>query len=178
MMGVVICPICGTENPVDATHCTNCRINLKWALKNLTKSSASGGRQASTVRAQGGNHRPVRAADSAFGERPGCVTLYATLLFIGAGLTAITGATSLSGLIAGYFGNLGRGVIQGAGILAIASLEFLLAKGLWQLKNWARITVIVIYSLVMFWVLFAPLFSACSSVPVPLMFQPGIFRSS
>jgi len=29
----IICPMCGAENPADATYCGNCRLNLKLALK-------------------------------------------------------------------------------------------------------------------------------------------------
>lgn len=32
-MDAIICPMCGTENPADATYCGNCRVNLRLALK-------------------------------------------------------------------------------------------------------------------------------------------------
>ena len=147
-MSAVICPLCDTENPVDATHCVNCRVNLPLALKNpgeIERIRRESSQPCDSTREES---PPVRAADSALGERPGCVTLYAVFLGITAGLTAITGITSFSGLIAGYNSrNSSLGVIQAAGALVLAGLALLLAKGLWQLKNWARITVIVIQSL-------------------------------
>jgi ribosomal protein L40E len=146
-MGTAICPICGTENPVEATHCTNCRVNLRLALKDPD--------EIERIRREVGQHRestreespPVRAAYSPLGERPGCVTLYAVLLGIVAGLTVIEGTISFFALIGGSYENPGLGIIVVAGILVVAGLEFLLARGLWQLKNWARITVIVIQGL-------------------------------
>lgn len=32
-MDATICPMCGAENPADATHCWSCGVNLKLALK-------------------------------------------------------------------------------------------------------------------------------------------------
>ena len=33
-MDTVICPKCGTKNPVDAVNCTECGTNLAWAVDN------------------------------------------------------------------------------------------------------------------------------------------------
>lgn len=81
-------------------------------------------------------------------ERPGCVTAYAILIGVVASLVAIGGFVSGLNLMASEGRNSGL-----AGLLVIiiaggvAGLEFLIARGLWQLKNWARILVIVLQSL-------------------------------
>lgn len=80
-------------------------------------------------------------------ERPGCVTAYAILLGLAAGLIG------LGGIIGGFAlmsvkestGIIGMGVLVCAS--GMAFLEAMLAVGLWQLKNWARITVMVLIGL-------------------------------
>jgi len=32
-MDTIVCPKCGTENPANSTNCTNCRINLQFAIE-------------------------------------------------------------------------------------------------------------------------------------------------
>lgn len=69
-------------------------------------------------------------------KRPGCVTAYAILMFTGAGLIAIGGMVAVS---------------EGEGLITIiafvlAVLYFLLAIGIWRLKNWARIILIIVQS--------------------------------
>jgi hypothetical protein len=77
--------------------------------------------------------------------RPGCLTIYATLLFLG----------SASFLCIGIFGSISPLLesedfpSQAAGITMalVGAFMFILAIGLWYLKNWARIAVIVMQSL-------------------------------
>lgn len=66
-------------------------------------------------------------------ERPGCVTAYAILLGIGAASVALA-----SFLIAEDVG-VGAPLIG----LVVAALYFLLIRGLWQMRNWARVLVLV-----------------------------------
>jgi hypothetical protein len=68
-------------------------------------------------------------------ERPGCVTFYAGLLIIGGVLGVLTGIFSRNELV---FLGMTRGII-----LLVATLRMAIAYGLWKLKNWARILVIV-----------------------------------
>ncbi len=86
-------------------------------------------------------------------QRPGCVTAYALLMFISAALIAIGGL--LAGLVAmtggaNYGGSESLAVFAVSGVVIIvftlgfSVLEFLLAYGLWTLKNWARILLIVL----------------------------------
>jgi hypothetical protein len=87
---------------------------------------------------------PVPAASTESLKRPGCVTAYAVLLILGAGLFALV---ALSGGSA--YADLGPGV---GGIVTIAALvsaavSVLIAVGLWQLKNWARILVLIVTGL-------------------------------
>lgn len=81
-------------------------------------------------------------------ERPGCVTVYAIFLGLGACLMitgGITGGFALMSERGQNYGAAGLGVLVCASGLAF--LYGLLAIGLWQLKNWARITIIVLISL-------------------------------
>lgn len=129
------CPSCGYLNPPGAAECANCHASLVAGLP---------------------SSRFVP-------ERPGCVSAYAVLLGVAAVLTGIGG---LIVLLAGMaFGE----TIKGSGFalviililyLVIAVLYFLLARGLWQMKNWARVVVIVLHSL-------AILASVCSISALP-----------
>ncbi len=99
------------------------------------------------------------------GKRPGCVTIYALLTIVGA-LFTILGALALGALYAGGrqafqqalleqgtvglvdpariapFAQLGIGVGLVSGLINLA-----IGIGLWMLKNWARIAVIVLSTL-------------------------------
>lgn len=93
--------------------------------------------------------------------RPGCVTIYAILLFLGA-------ASFLCGGIFGSTSPLTESVGQfklAAGIsMALAGVFMLiLGIGLWQLKNWARIAMIVMQSLA----IVGSIFSALTALTAP-----------
>jgi tetratricopeptide (TPR) repeat protein len=102
---------------------------------------------------------PVRPAYSRSRERPGCLTVYAVLLAIGAVLTALgavlTGVSLIAGsdlatnrYLTGFTGG-GALIMWGtiAGLLVGSALNLVIAIGLWRLKNWARIVIIVLQSL-------------------------------
>ena len=74
-------------------------------------------------------------------ERPGCVTVFAILMVIGAILYVL-------GSIVDVFRFAGDEVNLLI-TLAFLGLYLAVAVGLWQLKNWARIAVIVLQSLEM-----------------------------
>ena len=79
-------------------------------------------------------------------RRPGCVTAYALLLGIAA--TLLGGAVIFSVIVAVLTGDTAGMPAGGLAILlALAGLEFLIATGLWRLRNWARMAVIVLHSL-------------------------------
>jgi hypothetical protein len=88
-----------------------------------------------------GNAAPYLPAKK---ERPGCVTAYAVLLFIGAGILVLAGLIGGISLI-NYKPALG--VIYIVGGLLFAIFYFFLGRGFWRLQNWARITIIVLQSL-------------------------------
>jgi hypothetical protein len=76
--------------------------------------------------------------------RPGCVTIYVILLFLG----------SISFLCGGIFGSISPltepegfpALAAGISMAFVGAFMLILAIGLWFLKNWARIAVIVIQS--------------------------------
>lgn len=85
------------------------------------------------------------------------VKIIAILGYIGAGLSALLGLILIlgGGLIGGALSSmpalafLGSGIMVVGGIflLAMAVLGFFVAKGLWNLQNWARIVTIIIAAL-------------------------------
>jgi hypothetical protein len=77
-------------------------------------------------------------------KRPGCVTAYAILLILGGGLLAFTGFFGNSAL-AGYDALLR--VIAPPLLFILTILYVTSAIGLWQLKNWARILIMVLTGL-------------------------------
>lgn len=93
-------------------------------------------------------------------NRPVGVTVIAVLEFIGAGFCALLGVLLIVGAGAGFLGSMTQGQASGMGSLmamlggalsvfffVIAALAALLGWGLLTLKNWARITVIVLSAL-------------------------------
>ncbi len=98
---------------------------------------------------------------------PTPVKVISILTYIGSGLNLlfslvlILGSSFIAGLIANMtpndpvvdlIGTIGVGVLIGFGILIllIAILEFFVAKGIWEGKNWARIVLLVIASIAVF----------------------------
>lgn len=72
-------------------------------------------------------------------RRPGCVTAYALLLFLGAGILMLGGiALAGSGAIGG---------LQLFLFLALGGVELAIAIGLWRMRNWARVLLLVVQGL-------------------------------
>jgi len=88
-----------------------------------------------------------RSTPSSARERPGCVTAYAVLLGIAAALIALGGIVGGISMMADRYGSVLVGFVTIVIASVIAVLYFLLARGLWLLRNWARIIVIVLQSL-------------------------------
>lgn len=124
------------------------------ARQKLARSRLSPRQEAQTVWA--GPGMPAYAKPR---ERPGCVTLYAVLLAIVAVLgilgTTLTGISLLAGSSLVPGNRLppemqGSEAILGAVIAVpffMSIFNFVLAVGLWRLKNWARIAIIVLQTL-------------------------------
>jgi len=72
-------------------------------------------------------------------ERPGCVTAYAILLGIAAVVSCMAGFFLLANSRDGI-----QGLSSIVSAAVIAALYFVIARGLWLLRNWARIVVIVL----------------------------------
>lgn len=118
----VICPDCGHENPIWNTICARCGAEIQ------------------SSRSQSANTLKVKF-DVDAGGRPGCVTAYAMLM-------GITGAAlALGGLIGGIWSmaddDAGNGILILVGGLIGGGLYFLLTRGLWQMRNWARVLMLV-----------------------------------
>ncbi|MCP4535837.1 MAG: tetratricopeptide repeat protein [Chloroflexi bacterium] len=77
-------------------------------------------------------------------ERPGCLTAYASLMGFGAVLQG------MGGLVFGVT-EMVVDPLTGMGMIMInvvpATLCFLVARGIWNLKNWARIVVVILQGL-------------------------------
>ena len=92
-------------------------------------------------------------------NRPVGVTILAVLEFIGAGFCALAGILVVVGAGAGFLGSMTQGQGGMGGLMAmvggalsvfffvLAAIAALLGWGLWSLKNWARIAVIVLSAL-------------------------------
>jgi hypothetical protein len=117
------CPSCGHLNAPGRLTCESCGTNL---LKTPSYAAAMPGA------------RPGRVTPK---ERPGCVTVYAVLLGIGGAATSLQGI----GLFAEEVG-LSESLTCGISLL-FSAFYFSMAYGLWNLKNWGRILVIVSRSL-------------------------------
>lgn len=117
------------------------------------------------IQGSGGRIGAVPRGSSGSKTRPGCVTLYAVLTGIG-GLFGAVGAIAVGALVSS-----GRGMFEQAlqmdtpglmfdaeailamlwvyvaGMVLVAAINLAIAIGLWNLKNWARIAVIVLQGL-------------------------------
>ncbi len=81
-------------------------------------------------------------------ERPGCVTAYAIIIWIGAGLGLIAGLCGLSGVLGTGGGRLGGFEIIVMGVvLVLVAINVVTGIGLWQMKKWGWAIVIVIHGL-------------------------------
>ena len=142
--GVLYCPQCGAQNPATAEICQQCTADLS---DRRTALSAPVGSKTcpncgtpipawqslcDRCRAQSEAALPPPAQ-----KRPGCVTAYAILQAISAILLAIGGVLYLDSYSAA------------TGLLTMASavLSGVVAVGLWRLKNWARILLLILLGL-------------------------------
>lgn len=86
-------------------------------------------------------------------ERPTGVSVLAILSFIGAGLTVLValafmmGSAAISQMVGGGTGSamfVGLGAIGGVFILGFAILYLVVGFGLWTLKNWGRLLMLIL----------------------------------
>lgn len=81
-------------------------------------------------------------------KRPGCVSVYAVLLWISGGLGVIGGLCTLSGLTGLVEGGVGIAELLLMGIsLLFAAIYIVTGYGLWQMKKWAWALVVIYHSL-------------------------------
>ena len=106
-MAVAVCSHCGFTNRTDSQFCTQCGVSLK----------------------------PGAAELASFSDRPGCMTLYAIVLFLGA---VVNGVTALRYL------EVTETLLVGLVLLGLAITGIAVAFGLFRQKNWARIGVILL----------------------------------
>lgn len=81
-------------------------------------------------------------------ERPGCVTAYAILLWVGAALGLFAGLCGLSSMMSFAGGGLGgfEFIIIGM-LLVLLAINVVTGIGLWQMKKWGWAMVIVLHGL-------------------------------
>lgn len=124
----IICSRCGHSNPAWYAACEKC--NERISLVNSGQAPVS-----------------RKKAEERIRRRPGCVTAYAIILALAGSLFVIYG------LVIGLVGtsDLAEIPLEGTIIictyLGIAGFQYILAYGLWNLKNWARIIIIIIQGL-------------------------------
>jgi hypothetical protein len=116
----IYCSACGHSNLSWRSVCEKCRAQL--ATPNKT-------------------YVPTRW------ERPGCVTAYAILLWGSAALAGIGGPISALILASEKEDSVVLALFLAAVAIGAAALNVAIGWGLWHLKNWARILVIVFQSL-------------------------------
>lgn len=115
-------PTSTEDSPVQCAACGHPNPSWRWECEECKARLAS----------------PDRPEVSGLHKRPGCLTAYAILLAIGAASSGIGGIA---------YGITEKNIGLALGAVVVAGLEFLLALGIWRLKNWARIIMIVLHGL-------------------------------
>jgi hypothetical protein len=129
---VVYCATCGSSNATWRWECEKCHARLA---------------------------RPAQQTTALSRDRPGCVTAYAILVGIGSGIIGLGGlAVGVAQL--SQPGNAGAGLATITIAVTVGVLCGLFTRGIWHLKNWARIVVIVLQGIACA----AYLLSACASL--------------
>jgi len=122
----LVCPECGHVNPSYRLQCAEC-----GAMLTLPKRETQ--------------HRSYSNPSASTAKRPGCLAAYTVLMGI------MSAALALGGLVGGVSmmsdGDAGSGLLVMAGGLIGGGLYFLLTRGLWRMRNWARILMLVLSAL-------------------------------
>ena len=110
-----------------------------------TKTEQSTKQPVTKVRQSSAQHSSISTPAEKL-KRPGCVTAYVVLLLLGAGIFVLTG---ISGGSAASYAELGPavGTVITTVAFVIAAIYVVIAIGLWQLKNWARVIIMVVVGL-------------------------------
>jgi CDP-diglyceride synthetase len=130
------CPKCGHTNAAWRYLCEQCNATLTSPLREEAVASES------AVLAALNRDRPR--------GRPGCVTLYVVLMWIGCVLGALGAVVLLVAMpevmrridLPAQFPRGLITVIIGLALVVVA-FEFILGLGLWHMKNWARIVLLI-----------------------------------
>lgn len=113
---VVYCATCGFSNPTWRWECEKCHAQLA---------------------------RPAQPATALPHDRPGCLTAYAILLGIASGFIGL-GGLAVGVVQVGQPGNAGAGLVTMTIAVTVGVLYGLLTRGIWRMRNWARVVVIVL----------------------------------
>jgi len=140
------CPRCGSEvvdRHMVSRHVPEPGAGIQTAIASAGAAPTEGTASTPTApsaAASSGGQVPTAAPP----KRPGCLTVYAILLFAG-GLAA--GLGMMVGGVQTMRSGMAPAIMLAIGGLIAALLSAALARGLWRLRNWARITVMVLQSL-------------------------------
>ncbi len=138
----VYCTTCGQYNAAWRSVCERCGEGLVRASSSpVAAQSVRSGYYAS---AAGYSSTGYKTQAYYSRERPGCVTVYAILMVIAAALI-LFGSFALSGSSSGYSYGSASSLSGFVILIAIggAIYNFIAAYGIWNLKSWGRIMVLI-----------------------------------
>lgn len=137
-MKTITCPKCEAPNPVDAINCKSCQVNFALHYPEFFQQNQS------SYRASQKNPEVVMSSVNTGGEvyypdRPGCVTAYAILLWLG-------GSFLLLSALISFFDPV-EGPVVGVFVGLFALLPIITGIGLWRMQKWGWWLVVVTQSL-------------------------------
>ncbi len=136
-MELPVCSHCGFTNRADSRFCTQCGQALDAAVAmephRVPETDPTASATAPTLAEAWGSPFPATPDVQVLPSRPGCVTIYAVLLFCGAAANTIIGLSLLR-----------TGRMSGLIFLGLAIAGIVVVTGLFRQKNWARIGVILL----------------------------------
>jgi ribosomal protein L40E len=134
----IICPKCEAPNPIDAINCRSCQVNFTLHYPEFFK------RNQSDYTSSQKNPEVVMSSTYDEGtvyypDRPGCVTAYAVLLWLGGSFLLLSALISFFDPVEGPFVSVFVGLF--------ALVPIITGVGLWRMQKWGWWLVVVVQSL-------------------------------